>query len=237
MLPLSFSCLSIFFLMIRRPPRSTLFPYTTLFRSIIRQPERVHWAEENTVEDVASIGLEPHVPAFAEVGVLINREVFVEVLKAAYIFIFPGRVSKGERARVGPSRLVEISAVGFGVGIAKGSCQSAPNFIGDLIVVEEEPAKRTVICGDRQRPPGLVGLRCRDLPIADDLVNKSRRVSSDPLASPERQLVDPTKRKNLWHVGGTDLVEIPHITGILNGRTAAPRAGFRAIVQIGRAHV
>src|SRR5260370_14965848 len=27
------SMLSIFFLMIRRPPRSTLFPYTTLFRS------------------------------------------------------------------------------------------------------------------------------------------------------------------------------------------------------------
>src|SRR6266403_190870 len=30
----SFLCLSFFFfLMIRRPPRSTLFPYTTLFRS------------------------------------------------------------------------------------------------------------------------------------------------------------------------------------------------------------
>src|SRR2546425_7882471 len=27
---------SFFFLMIRRPPRSTLFPYTTLFRSILR---------------------------------------------------------------------------------------------------------------------------------------------------------------------------------------------------------
>src|SRR3712207_8767893 len=26
-----------FFLMIRRPPRSTLFPYTTLFRSAVRQ--------------------------------------------------------------------------------------------------------------------------------------------------------------------------------------------------------
>src|SRR3982750_4925686 len=26
----------IFFLMIRRPPRSTLFPYTTLFRSVCR---------------------------------------------------------------------------------------------------------------------------------------------------------------------------------------------------------
>src|SRR3712207_7100803 len=27
-------CISFFFLMIRRPPRSTLFPYTTLFRSL-----------------------------------------------------------------------------------------------------------------------------------------------------------------------------------------------------------
>src|SRR5689334_23616331 len=30
----------LFFLMIRRPPRSTLFPYTTLFRS--HAPERLH---------------------------------------------------------------------------------------------------------------------------------------------------------------------------------------------------
>src|ERR1022692_4147135 len=30
---LSFVCFFFFFLMIRRPPRSTLFPYTTLFRS------------------------------------------------------------------------------------------------------------------------------------------------------------------------------------------------------------
>src|SRR3712207_7819041 len=28
--------------MIRRPPRSTLFPYTTLFRSDLEQPQRVH---------------------------------------------------------------------------------------------------------------------------------------------------------------------------------------------------
>src|SRR5947208_9031008 len=31
-----FSFFSFFFLMIRRPPRSTLFPYTTLFRSLLR---------------------------------------------------------------------------------------------------------------------------------------------------------------------------------------------------------
>src|SRR2546430_17717010 len=33
---------SFFFLMIRRPPRSTLFPYTTLFRSQIRAEETNH---------------------------------------------------------------------------------------------------------------------------------------------------------------------------------------------------
>src|SRR5689334_25408638 len=31
--PIVFSSFLFFFLMIRRPPRSTLFPYTTLFRS------------------------------------------------------------------------------------------------------------------------------------------------------------------------------------------------------------
>src|SRR6266851_7967632 len=52
-----------FFLMIRRPPRSTLFPYTTLFRSTSRAPrsrsscahdprrgQRVRRSEEHTSE-------------------------------------------------------------------------------------------------------------------------------------------------------------------------------------------
>src|SRR2546422_10607114 len=34
------SIFSFFFLMIRRPPRSTLFPYTTLFRSLLPQLQR-----------------------------------------------------------------------------------------------------------------------------------------------------------------------------------------------------
>src|SRR5256885_11831938 len=38
MCTLRLSCFSLFFfLMIRRPPRSTLFPYTTLFRSACRK--------------------------------------------------------------------------------------------------------------------------------------------------------------------------------------------------------
>src|SRR3712207_7241769 len=32
----------VFFLMIRRPPRSTLFPYTTLFRSVPSGPSALH---------------------------------------------------------------------------------------------------------------------------------------------------------------------------------------------------
>src|SRR2546427_11181736 len=35
--PLQILCVLFFFLMIRRPPRSTLFPYTTLFRSSLRR--------------------------------------------------------------------------------------------------------------------------------------------------------------------------------------------------------
>src|SRR3712207_8264876 len=39
-------CLFLFFfLMIRRPPRSTLFPYTTLFRSVRREDARLDRVE------------------------------------------------------------------------------------------------------------------------------------------------------------------------------------------------
>src|SRR3712207_8558579 len=38
--------LYVFFLMIRRPPRSTLFPYTTLFRSAGRRYEPLHVRED-----------------------------------------------------------------------------------------------------------------------------------------------------------------------------------------------
>src|SRR3712207_8413758 len=43
----SLCCSIFFFLMIRRPPRSTLFPYTTLFRS---QPSRQHVAPRDALE-------------------------------------------------------------------------------------------------------------------------------------------------------------------------------------------
>src|SRR5438552_14899686 len=38
-------CVLFFFLMIRRPPRSTLFPYTTLFRSCGRNQQELRHRE------------------------------------------------------------------------------------------------------------------------------------------------------------------------------------------------
>src|SRR3712207_9173023 len=52
----------VFFLMIRRPPRSTLFPYTTLFRSATNAAEasdvaaRAVTAAETTTATVAKLG-------------------------------------------------------------------------------------------------------------------------------------------------------------------------------------
>src|SRR2546428_9864329 len=38
-----------FFLMIRRPPRSTLFPYTTLFRSVVRFLRMTGWRKSEAL--------------------------------------------------------------------------------------------------------------------------------------------------------------------------------------------
>src|SRR3712207_7655747 len=40
--------------MIRRPPRSTLFPYTTLFRSYVRRSRRRFWKGEDDLDKKAA---------------------------------------------------------------------------------------------------------------------------------------------------------------------------------------
>src|SRR2546422_7757220 len=44
------SPLLFFFLMIRRPPRSTLFPYTTLFRSVIPTDQNLKTLEQYKIK-------------------------------------------------------------------------------------------------------------------------------------------------------------------------------------------
>src|SRR3712207_7701332 len=58
--------------MIRRPPRSTLFPYTTLFRSAEREPERAALVKERrhchvpSAADLAEQVLTRHLDALEE---------------------------------------------------------------------------------------------------------------------------------------------------------------------------
>src|SRR5574341_2364107 len=49
-----------FFLMIRRPPRSTLFPYTTLFRSRLAQLRAIARLERRQARDIDEIRSEEH---------------------------------------------------------------------------------------------------------------------------------------------------------------------------------
>src|SRR2546425_10352590 len=51
--------LFFFFLMIRRPPRSTLFPYTTLFRSLIHIKSRMLLPVETEGDEEDEAGEDP----------------------------------------------------------------------------------------------------------------------------------------------------------------------------------
>src|SRR3989449_8293461 len=54
--------LVFFFLMIRRPPRSTLFPYTTLFRSSLRVPSRSDACGLLPFREFHALGPRPNLP-------------------------------------------------------------------------------------------------------------------------------------------------------------------------------
>src|SRR5256885_5357281 len=47
--------------MIRRPPRSTLFPYTTLFRSVVEDIEHVHRHAQGSPRNVGEVLPQPEI--------------------------------------------------------------------------------------------------------------------------------------------------------------------------------
>src|ERR1041384_8560419 len=61
-----------FFLMIRRPPRSTLFPYTTLFRSL-RHPTAETLVDGDQVERVEQQRSEEHTSELQSLAYLVCR--------------------------------------------------------------------------------------------------------------------------------------------------------------------
>src|SRR5256885_10953020 len=60
--------------MIRRPPRSTLFPYTTLFRSALNQALNKSLAQPAVQQKLADIGASPMGGTPAEFGAFIQAE-------------------------------------------------------------------------------------------------------------------------------------------------------------------
>src|SRR5256885_11506249 len=60
--------LAFFFLMIRRPPRSTLFPYTTLFRSLLCRHHVLHRRVSELRDPLRQVEVEPVRDAARERG-------------------------------------------------------------------------------------------------------------------------------------------------------------------------
>src|SRR5260370_21305932 len=89
--------MTFFFLMIRRPPRSTLFPYTTLFRSaaVARQPGRVALAVSQLVR--AAPGRDDVVGATVDKRGIACPE--LDRLAAARAVNDPGAGAEGQRGR------------------------------------------------------------------------------------------------------------------------------------------
>src|SRR3989442_11442340 len=107
--------LFFFFLMIRRPPRSTLFPYTTLFRShevpaspVILIPSTMNWTaiaqSTRPMRDRKSTRLNSS-------HVRISYAVFC--LKKKKIYLFSNRVSDREQVSI-------VYASGY-VGVGRGN--------------------------------------------------------------------------------------------------------------------
>src|SRR6266513_4116257 len=92
----SFSFIFFFFLMIRRPPRSTLFPYTTLFRSWRCPPfccRRLSLSESHASPDRKSTRLNSS-------HVSISYAVFCLKKKIISIFYFSDRNKTENRAHL-----------------------------------------------------------------------------------------------------------------------------------------
>src|SRR5256885_17193543 len=62
-----------FFLMIRRPPRSTLFPYTTLFRSLVLSTLHTNDAP-TAITRLVEMGIEPFLVASSIECVVAQRD-------------------------------------------------------------------------------------------------------------------------------------------------------------------
>src|SRR2546422_3799150 len=77
--------------MIRRPPRSTLFPYTTLFRSVLDHPERDHAAQRGALQD------DPHDATALGHGHIDQNDISLQIRKRGQRLVPASRDRKSTR--------------------------------------------------------------------------------------------------------------------------------------------
>src|SRR5256885_11195454 len=80
---LCFECFFFFFLMIRRPPRSTLFPYTTLFRSG-GMLEGMRWENRVSLAGLLNVGRDRKSTRLNSSHLVISYAVFCLKKKNSY---------------------------------------------------------------------------------------------------------------------------------------------------------
>src|SRR6476660_10269565 len=77
---------SFFFLMIRRPPRSTLFPYTTLFRSRVR-PSGADFSPQRAAQDCRIARSAEHTSELQSPDHLVCRLLLEKKKKICYLIL------------------------------------------------------------------------------------------------------------------------------------------------------
>src|ERR1035441_4070196 len=103
------ACLFFFFLMIRRPPRSTLFPYTTLFRSsYLEMPDEFGPMRSSDTVGAVALDRDGNIAAASSTGGTLNKA--------------PGRV--GDSSLIGcgcyaDNRSAAVSTTGWGEPMMK----------------------------------------------------------------------------------------------------------------------
>src|SRR2546430_13546202 len=146
-----------FFLMIRRPPRSTLFPYTTLFRSRL-------WAHTAAVLAAANLGHPDLALRLAERGLDLAATATDQVLfGAAHLHVartgallLAGRLGPARSAAdEGYRRAAEVGEPGL-VASWAGLRGVIGQVRGDLVAAASA-LRESVALGERSDPVGQIG--------------------------------------------------------------------------------
>src|ERR1039458_9808675 len=107
--------------MMRRPPKSTLFPYTTLFRSVLKGSG--HQAAKEIVEEINRMNSNSSRRQFLQVGYAAAEE----VMTAKTILLVPRPLGAAQKAASGKKLRFAIIGIGMEGSGVLGTAITLPN--------------------------------------------------------------------------------------------------------------